>query len=247
MRSIPRLIVLAACGLLVTAAARAQSADVAGQAHAQAGAAAKAGGANVQNDLNADARAQAQAQADAARMRESLERKAAKVSGETKAGAESHLDATSHKVDAMAQKSGDAAVAARLATEFGASASVLTTQKSELGATWGEMVIAHDIAANVKAHVTPSQLVQWHHDHMGWGQMAAGLGLELHSVMHSVDAEARIAEGEARADGKVAAMRGEGARGVGVGVNAGLGAEAGKGAVGAGAGAGAGLGIKIGH
>jgi hypothetical protein len=82
---------------------------------------------------------------------------------------------------------------------------------------------------------------------MGWGQVAAGLGLNLGSAVSSVNAESRVASGLERADGKVATMHGEGAR-AGVGANAGLHGGLGVGGAGSGvnAGAGAGLGVKIG-
>jgi hypothetical protein len=82
------------------------------------------------------------------------------------------------------------------------------------------------------------------HDGMGWGQIAAGLDLNLGSVVSAVKAEGRVASGVGRPDGKIAPMRGLGAR-VGVaGGNAGLHAGVGHGAAGA-AGAGVGVGVKI--
>jgi len=105
-------------------------------------------------------------------------------------------------------------------------------------------MIAHTLAANATDGVTVEQLIAMHQTGTGWGQIAAGMGLSLGDVISAVNAEQRVADGLARADGKVAVIHGEGAR---AGLGAGLGANAGPGAKGLGVGAGVGGGIKLGH
>src|SRR5262249_59348004 len=106
----------------------------------------------------------------------------------------------------------------------------------------GQLMVAHTLAANTTTGATVQQLVTMNKDGMGWGQIAAGLGLQLGSVVSGVNAESRVAHGLEKADGRVAAMRGEGAR-AGIGTNAGLGVQTGKSSVGASTR----LGIKINH
>jgi len=129
-------------------------------------------------------------------------------------------------------------------------ASALAEEQTELGASCGQLMIAHTLSANSKVEVTAQQLFQLRKDGMGWGQIAAGLGFNLGDAVSAVNAEGRVAGGEARADGKVAAIGGPGARS-GLGIDGGAGANLGVGhgahGVGVGAGAGLGVGIKVGH
>ena len=248
MRSIFRFTLCVLLGLFaVTTSVRAQSADAAASAKAKAEgqAGAQAGPASSQANAQAEAAADAQVHADASKQRAEVESRAAHASSQAKAKAEAKLAATANKVDESAQKDGSATVAARLAAEFGTTADALVREQHDMGASWGQVMIAHAIAANLKSGVSSEQLLTWHADHMGWGEMAAGLGLDLGSVVGVANAEGRVAEGLAHADGKVAAMRGEGARGFGANLDAGSHAQLGNGAVGVGANAG--LGVKIGH
>src|SRR5437867_11585576 len=100
-------------------------------------------------------------------------------------------------------------------------------------------MIAQTLALNSKSDVTADQLITLHKDGMGWGQIAAGLGLRLGEVVSAVNAESHVASGQAKADGKVAVVHGEGAK-------AGLGAGAGVHAGGQGVKAGASLGVETG-
>jgi hypothetical protein len=240
MRVISRITLVTTCALLLAASAQAQTADASGQvkAQAQVQSTTPAGDANAQASVDA----QAKAKADAEATRQSMEQKASKTSKQAKAQADAKLQETSQKVDESAEK-GEDKVCRRLASEFGVSAEVLAKEKSDLACSWGELMIAHDLSANLKTPIEASQLLRWHQDGMGWGQMAAGLGLSLGSVVSSANTESRVAAGSARADGKVAGIYGEGARGAGAGLDMGVGAQAGKVA----AGGTAGLGVKIGH
>jgi hypothetical protein len=191
----------------------------------------------------AEAQAAASAAAELQRLRGDIDKKSAKVSTQARAKAEADLDAQSKSVEKTAEAHGSDKVAARLAGELGVTAQALMDQKTALEASWGELMIAHALAANASADVTVEQLVALKRGGMGWGTIAAGLDLNLGSVVSSVKAEGRVANGLARADGRVAAMSGPGARvGASAGVRGGLGLGQGK----AGAGVGAGGGLKIG-
>lgn len=225
-------------GLLVAQLALAQSAGTAGQA--QAGSDTDTNPGLVKATAVADASAAVGLQV----AREAIEKRAAKVPVKAQAKAETQLQATAGKVDASAAAQGNTVVAGRLAAEFGMTTAALLAEKEALGASWGQLMIAHALVANATANVTVEQLIAMHEDGLGWGRIAAGLGFDLGSAVRSVNAEARVAQGLARADGRVSAMRGEGARaGLRAGATAGLGAQQGR----AGIGAGAGVGIKIGH
>jgi hypothetical protein len=162
---------------------------------------------------------------DTAALRHAIGEKSSRVSPQTRANAERRLQEATHRVDLIAQDAGDAMLAGRLAREFRAPAAALTRERSELGATWGELLIAYTLAVNTRSRVEASQLVRWRHGGMHWSQLASGLGLSLNSVVSSVDAEARVATGLSHADGRVAAIYGEGARGPGPGLDTGVGSR----------------------
>ena len=122
----------------------------------------------------------------------------------------------------------------------------MAEQQSELDATWGDLKIAHTLKSNARSAIGVDQLIHLEKSGIGWGTLAAGLGLELNSVVTSVKAEQRVAQGLAKSDGKVAVIRGEGAH-AGLSANAGFGASAGAGNAGSiTTGLGSGLGVKIG-
>jgi hypothetical protein len=162
----------------------------------------------------------------------------AQASVDAQAKAKADAEATRQSMEQKASKTSKQAKA-----QADAKLQETSLKVDESACSWGELMIAHDLSANLKTPIEASQLLRWHQDGMGWGQMAAGLGLSLGSVVSSANTESRVAAGSARADGKVAGIYGEGARGAGAGLDMGVGAQAGKVA----AGGTAGLGVKIGH
>ena len=230
------------CGLLAAQLALAQSASTTGQAQSRA--TADASTQPVQVNTSSTASGDVAAQVDARTTRAAIEQKAEKIAAQAKAKADAQLTAASEQVDKRASGDGEVAVATRLAAEFGMTTQALNDEKRSLDVSWGQLMIAHTLDANVSHDLTVEQLVAMHKDGMGWGEIAAGLGLQLGSVVSVVNSEGRVADGLAKADGHVATIRGEGARmGLGAGANAGLGVQAGKAA----ASAGVGLGVKVGH
>src|SRR5690349_6517290 len=209
-----------------------------GSATGQAAAAADAGSVGVLTGAQTSAEAQASAE-----QMQQIEARGARVAAKTRARAEARLDKAASQVDAQASH-GEQQVASRLAADFGMSAEAMETEKTDLGASWGQLMIAHTLAANATSDLTVQQLLEMRTGGAGWGQIAAGMGLTLGDVVSAVNAEQRVADGLARADGKVAVIHGEGAR---AGVGAGVGVNAGPGAKGLGVGANVGGGIKIGH
>ena len=206
-------------GLLTAAVAHGQSAGASGQGSGRAGAASNTQATQLSSEASAEAGASAQA--DMQKLRESIEKKSAKISEQARARAESQLEAASKQVEATTEKGGEANVAHRLGAEFGMSAEAIMDERTQLNASWGQLMIAHSIAANSKSGVTVEQLMEMNHDGMGWGKIAAGLGMKLGSVVSCVKAEGQVANGLVKADGHVGRMQGEGAR-VGATGNAGL-------------------------
>jgi hypothetical protein len=198
---------------------------------------------HAETNASATATMDAEAKAKLDALKRRITEQSEKVNADAKVKAEGQLTTMAREIDDHAATGGDDKLAGRLADEFGISADAVAAEKSALGASWGDLTIAHSICANSKTDVTVEQLMSLKKDGMGWGQIAAGLELKLGSVVSSVKAESQVARGIAKADGKVAAMQGAGAR-VGVGANAGLHAGVGKGKADAAVGAGAG--VKVG-
>jgi hypothetical protein len=204
------------------------------------GGAAPSGGATVQADVAAGA--EAATRAEMQRVRDA----GLTVKASARARADAKLGAAAGAVDHQA--SAGTEVATRLAAEFGLTATALMDEHQQLDASWGTLMIAHTLAAGAATNLTVPQLVQLHDEGTGWGQIAAGLGLKLGDVVSAARTEARVATGEVKADGRVATMRGEGARNAGrsAGANAGASATATAGhGAGAGVGLGAGVGVHI--
>src|SRR5688572_5006343 len=105
------------------------------------------GAARGGSQVNAAASAEAPAPADLAAAREKITRKASEVARRTREKADARLEATAQKVDAEAKKNA-AAVQGRLAGEFETTTEVLAAQRAELGASWGELMVAHSLEQN---------------------------------------------------------------------------------------------------
>jgi len=98
---------------------------------------------------------------------------------------------------------GETHVARYLGVEFGIGEEAITAEKRDLGASWGNLTIAHTLAASDKQGMTVAQVLQLHDRGMEWCEVAAGLGLDLHDTVSAVNAESRVARGRATAAGKV--------------------------------------------
>ena len=196
---------------------------------------------------SADASASASAETHADGRVQALEARAAKAPAKAVASADAKLEAGAKAVNAEAEK-GEDQVATRLAGEFGMTAEAMTEEKSSFDCGWGELMVAHTLAANAGADVTVEQLFAMRKDGEGWGRIAAGLGFNLGQAVSAVKAEGRVANGLAKADGHVAVIHGPGAR---AGIDGGAGAAThGLAHGGVNAGVGASVGgprIKVGH
>jgi hypothetical protein len=100
----------------------------------------------------------------------------------------------------------------RLAAEFGVSAAEMQRQKTELDVSWGDLVIAHTLAASSDPKRTIQQLLVLRGAGQGWGTIAQDMGLNLGQAVSAVRQETMVANGTVRADGQAQAI----ARGTGV-------------------------------
>ena len=223
MKSRTQFGILMAIGLgtMLSGIAFAQSVETSGQASGTATArtALDQSAPADQASAEADARAKAEARARL----DAIVQRGARVSAKARANAESKLQATAKQVDAHAATAGDQRIAERFAAEFGMSTEAVLVEKQSLGASWGELMIAHTLLANAGSEITIEQLFEMRQEG-GWGVIAAGLGLRLGEVVSAAKAESRVALGLARADGKVTQVYGSEATAhgsVGAGVRAG--------------------------
>lgn len=234
-----RTVMLIAISMLCAAAsAPAQT----GGATGQTAGAADASTPVAQGSARAGALAAADAHASMDQMQQIVQR-GAKVAEKSRARAEARMDKAASQVNAQANH-GEQQVASRLATEFGMTADGVEAEKTDLATSWGQLMIAHTLAANANSGVTVQQLIATHAEGTGWGQIAAGMGLSLGEAVSAVTAEQRVADGQAKADGHVAVIHGQGSR---AGVGTGVGINASGSPKGLGLGAGVGGGVKIGH
>jgi hypothetical protein len=222
----------AIASLLIAGNALAQSGNASTKAEGQAAMTTKAH--DTEANASGNAAAEVTAKMDQSAQRKAIEQRAAKVSAKTVAKADAELKKAANSIESKADHSEQ--VASRLAMEFKSSTQAILQEKSETDASWGDLTIAHTLAINSKSGLTVKQLIELKHDGMGWGTIAAGLGMNLGSAVSSVKAETNVAKGLAKADGHV------GTNGQ-LGVNAGAGLQ--HGAVGATAAGG--LGVKLGH
>jgi hypothetical protein len=147
-----------------------------------------------------------------------------KISAALLTRADTKMQTSVRLFDRNAEKLGDAWVAAWLASRLGKSPKALTREHNKLHTSWGQLMIAHRLAASCgNPWVTPGLLLQMKANGMGWGRIAAGLGLRLGSCVKSVGVEARVANGFTRAGARGAQMRVGGVRG-GMSARVGLGA-----------------------
>jgi len=154
----------------------------------------------IQEGTTANEHASTEAQAH---LQEVMDR-ARKTPAKTAEAADKQLMTHAKSVDAEATSKGDQTVVGRLATEFGMTPDALTSERAQFNTGWGDLMIAHMLAANSKTTVTVQDLFQMRTDGMGWGQIANGLGFRLGEVVSATKAETRVATGLSKPDGKPA-------------------------------------------
>jgi len=204
-------------------------------------------GVQAQQETKASVSGEASADPDAALQK--VRDRAQKASAKGRALVDKQLKKISADVDANAEAKGKAEAAGRVASEFGMTGDALAAETDQFNAGLGEVIIAHTLMANSKTAITMTQIFALHNEGMGWGQIAQGMNLRLGEVTSAVRSEGNVAQGLAKADGKIAMIHSGGA-GAKAGANAGVNAGAHVGHEGAGTagsvGVGAGVGAKVG-
>ena len=119
---------------------------------------------------------------------------------------EKRIRVTIERVNKEAAEKGQAAVAARLASEFGLTTDALLDQKGDRGLSWGELVIAYTLLANSKDKVTLPDLANLRSEGLSWGAIAFGLRFHLEDLEDAIKAEGRVAMGLSKPDGKPATI-----------------------------------------
>jgi hypothetical protein len=121
---------------------------------------------------------------------------------QSRASADIALAAQATEIDRASV--GETRVASFLGLEFGMSEEAIIAEKQDLGASWGDLTIAHTLAASDKEGMPAAQLLELHDRGMGWGQVAAGLRFKLGNTVRAVNEESRVARGRAKANGRPA-------------------------------------------
>ena len=121
------------------------------------------------------------------------------------------IDAAVNDVEKNATD-GDQKIAERLAGEFGVSTDVLIAEKDGLKVGWGQLMLARTLLANSSTELSTRQLFDLRNEGMSWAQISSGMGLKLGEVLNAAKAEAKVAKGLAKADGKVAVVHGSGSK-----------------------------------
>jgi len=170
---------------------------------------------------------------------EKVKERGSKVSAKERESIDKRLDEIERQIENEATSKGDAAVAGRIAGEFSMTADALTAERSQYSRGWGEIVVAHTLAANSKSDVTLADIYQMRNQGTGWAVIAHGLGLKLGDVVPAVKTEGRVALGLAKGDGKAAMIHANTSAGAKVGAKV----DAGKASSSAGAGVGGGVDI----
>jgi len=130
--------------------------------------------------------------------------KANQMAAKQREAAEKQLSAAAGDVDVEVFAMGEAEVADRLASEFQVTSDELASERAGFDVGWGELMVAHTLAANSGGRVTLEQLFALHSEGLGWGQIAFGLGLRGSSFASAVRTEALVARGRMESDGKPA-------------------------------------------
>jgi hypothetical protein len=122
------------------------------------------------------------------------------------------IEAAVNDVEKNVATDGDQKIAERLAGEFGVSVEMLTAEKGALKVNWGQLMLARTLLANSSTELSTRQLFDLRNEGMSWAQIASGMGLRLGDVLNAAKAEAKVAKGLSKPDGKVAVVHGSGSK-----------------------------------
>jgi hypothetical protein len=139
---------------------------------------------------------------------QAIRQRGAEAKSEAQAAAEPKMSVAARDVEKKVEIKGEVEVAARLAKEFGLEQEAMVAEKQALGATWGELMVAHTLQANSQTPITVQQVLGLRAEGRGWGEIAAGLGFDVAQAVRAVENEAKVIVGKGKVDGKPAVIVG---------------------------------------
>lgn len=104
---------------------------------------------------------------------------------------ESRLNTRLDAFEVEAARIGDQAMAQRLGAQFGVSAATVLTQKTQLGATWSDLLIAYSVAARTRSSVTVNQVMTMRASGRTWSDIASSLRLPGGRLLAGVGMDTR--------------------------------------------------------
>jgi hypothetical protein len=141
------------------------------------------------------------------RLADAMRHRSVRTSDETRASADAVLGANARRVDAVTAT--EPAAVARLAAEFRTPVASLRDERNRLGVSWGELAIAHTLAASARPAPSVEALARARDSGADWSAIATALQLDLGGCITAVRAEARVAAGTATPDGHVPPIHAE--------------------------------------
>ena len=109
-----------------------------------------------------------------------------RVSNGAAVGIERDLAANADRLDAEADRRGNAAVADRLASEFRVSSDLLQEQRDAFDAEWGDLLIAYTLAGQSRSGASVGRIFEMRDDGMSWFQIAKSLRVPPGRLMNLV-------------------------------------------------------------
>src|ERR1044072_1336546 len=133
---------------------------------------------------------------------DAIEKRGEDVSAGVRVKFEPRIAALAQQVD-VELESNPTSVIQRLSNEFGVKSEALTREHDACGGSWGDLMIARTLRANVRFAITVKQVFDLHEQGMSWTMVAHGLGLGIEPFVSAVETESHVAIGQLPADGKV--------------------------------------------
>jgi hypothetical protein len=94
----------------------------------------------------------------------------------------------------------------RLATEFGMTSRSLRNEQRTLNATWGDLILAHTLAASSDGNATVETLMQLRARGANWATIASDMGFSLEDVVAAMRLETQAATGMVKGDGRLTTL-----------------------------------------
>jgi len=107
----------------------------------------------------------------------------------TTTGVDRQIDARLETLDDATSRLGDQVTAERLAQEFGVTVDELNQQRTQFGAEWGELLLAHSILDRSKTTVTIDEIFAMRSSGESWTQIARSLRIPPGQLLRALRSE----------------------------------------------------------